>query len=539
MNDYINAINRKNLKEIRNLTINNTNEKIDILLKIYQYNKNSLTSKGLKFIIRKCSDYFDVSTTLIKELIKDNNVELLNAIFEIIKIYDVELILNFLFHYRNKKPLSSSGLSELISNEKYKVPIFHETGTLYKSPLFFACESGNESIAKYLIKLGFDFKEHNEYGETAFLYACKSGNLNLVKYLVEHGADINSESSDFSSPSPLYYSFLSGNTNLVKYVVEQGADINQLFHYNKSTVLYDACENENESMVKCLVELGIDINEGDPTPLSEVCSNRNETLIKYLVEHGADVNKGTFFKYDGKCTKPLYVACYMRNESLVKYLVEHGADINSGSYTALYEACKQRNNDTIVKYLVEHGAEVNSGNYTPLSAVCKVGNIMIVKYLVEHGADINRIGLDEENTPLYEACERKNETIVKYLVEELGADLNKGIITPLYVACATENESLVKYLVEHGADVNKREYDNNNEDGFPQYRMQPLYAASSIAENENIVKYLIEKGAIVNEKILLDKRIKNRKIKKYLKERGAKEPFNLPYHNLDGYCILS
>jgi len=50
----------------------------------------------------------------------------------------------------------------------------------WKTPLFYACYSGNEIIVKYLIEYGADIDIKNKYGKTPIDYVHKSGNENLI-----------------------------------------------------------------------------------------------------------------------------------------------------------------------------------------------------------------------------------------------------------------------------------------------------------------------------------------------------------------------
>jgi len=54
---------------------------------------------------------------LLKHLLKDDNFELLDIIFNNnIKLFDNEIIIKFLLCYKYKKPLSKSELNQLINN---------------------------------------------------------------------------------------------------------------------------------------------------------------------------------------------------------------------------------------------------------------------------------------------------------------------------------------------------------------------------------------------------------------------------------------
>jgi len=89
--------------------------------------------------------------------------------------------------------------------------------------LAWACESGNFHLVKYLIQLGPDINNENNFGVTHLFNACNSGNL--VKYLVEQGLDINKESSD--GWTSIFNAFINGHTKIVKYLVEHGAKLNK------------------------------------------------------------------------------------------------------------------------------------------------------------------------------------------------------------------------------------------------------------------------------------------------------------------------
>ncbi|KAL6616846.1 ankyrin repeat-containing domain protein [Neocallimastix sp. 'constans'] len=89
-----------------------------------------------------------------------------------------------------------------------------------ETPLYCACQEGNEKIVKYLIECGADIKmiddlddinEESYIGNNLLFHACESGNENIVKYLVKHGVDVKKNKS--------------GNENRVKYIVEFGVDI--------------------------------------------------------------------------------------------------------------------------------------------------------------------------------------------------------------------------------------------------------------------------------------------------------------------------
>ena len=109
----------KNITEIKNSSNNiNKNNKIDIISKMY--NNNLLTIERLQFIMKYCINYFNISSDLIKKLLKDEKVTLLDVIFSNFKFYDNKFILQLLLYYNNKTTISISNLYQQISKDKLK-----------------------------------------------------------------------------------------------------------------------------------------------------------------------------------------------------------------------------------------------------------------------------------------------------------------------------------------------------------------------------------------------------------------------------------
>ena len=116
----IDAIDNQKLHEIENLfKDSNKSNKNDIIIEMY--NNKLLNSERLQFLIKYCTDYFKVPSKLIKKLIKDENVDLLDIIYNNLKFFDNEFILQLLIYYKNKKVISTSELNQQISNEKYRI----------------------------------------------------------------------------------------------------------------------------------------------------------------------------------------------------------------------------------------------------------------------------------------------------------------------------------------------------------------------------------------------------------------------------------
>jgi len=407
--------------EILKTSINNINKnnskKIDIPLEIYE--NGFLTSNRLNFIIKNCSDSLYISSSLLKKLIKNNEIQLLKIIFSKSKFYDNEFIKTLLYQYKYKTSIFVNDLNRIMSNDHYIISTNYSVEK-FQDYYVEACGDGKKNIIKYLIGHGADVNGINQYNITPLCKACEEGNEKIVEYLIEHGADVNKVK--LFNETPLHCACKKGNEKIAKYLIEHGANI-KIVDVCGYSPFFMSCKSGNEHLVKYLVGLGADINEESncgETPLFYACKSGNEDLVKYLVKLGADVKKINHEK-----ETPLFRACESGNENLVKYLVELEVDIAIESIrgeTALFKACRN-GNEKIVKYLVEHGANINKENKwaeTPLFFACKNRNKKIIKYLVEQGADINKV-IDVINSPrrrhLWICGFYNKKNIKKYLVE--------------------------------------------------------------------------------------------------------------------------
>jgi len=86
---FVNAIDDKNINEVEKLSNNiyKNNKNIDVVFNIY--NNYSLSFERLQFIMENCTKYLNISSKLIKQLMKDDKSTLLDFIFDNFKFYDI------------------------------------------------------------------------------------------------------------------------------------------------------------------------------------------------------------------------------------------------------------------------------------------------------------------------------------------------------------------------------------------------------------------------------------------------------------------
>jgi len=153
-----------------------------------------------------CTNYLNITFNLLKKLINDVEIDLLDIIFSHFKLYDNDFILKLLFHYKNKIDISSSDLAQQISNEKFKILVNSKNKTISTSILVNSKDNPFNNIHKYLInecqkkkkkkninisiiKFLFENGVKKKNDSLSLYFACENGNLPIMKYLVEHGAD--------------------------------------------------------------------------------------------------------------------------------------------------------------------------------------------------------------------------------------------------------------------------------------------------------------------------------------------------------------
>ncbi len=167
----------------------------------------------------------NISSLLVKRLIKENTIEYFNIIFKSFKFFDSGFIINILFiHYKNKQPMSVSNSNEQISKNNFRKKKKNPYDSIHMY-LWEACSIGNKYMVKYLVEHGMDTNKANREGQSPLFKACETGNEYIVKYIVEHGADISIKPQ--RGETPLFYACKNKNVNIVKYLMENGVDINK------------------------------------------------------------------------------------------------------------------------------------------------------------------------------------------------------------------------------------------------------------------------------------------------------------------------
>ncbi len=420
-----------------------------------------------------------------------------------------------------KSSVSNSGLHDLIklqgvSLTRIKQYIKEHPGDIDKkikgiTPLFLACQRGNQEQVELLVGMGADVNK-DCYKWTPLHAACKNGSIKIVELLVKKGANIWVQ--DRTGKTAYDIASEEKKTELLKFLgslpqstlpklVKEG-DSSELKTKN-SELLKD--DNANKNNLKELKQNPLDENVNKNNLVTSIIvvktpeNKIDQQLLKPLSQSTLPklVKEDTFPKSKMKDIKRPFVS---RLHGLIlsqsinltqfeKYIKKHPGAINledKDGRSPLFFAC-QKDKLEIVKRLLDEGAKINFQDRcgrTSLFLLCQTGNLKLVELLINKGADVNKDCCGR--TPLYVACEHGYTEIVQLLLNN-GANVNgnDSLDTPLAVACEHGYTEIVQLLLNKGACVNGDDF------GWT-----PLNAACE-GGYIDIVKLLIGKGAGVNK----------------------------------------
>ena len=351
------------------------------------------------------------------------------------------------------------------------------------TPLLEATLKNDLAQTKVLLKSGANPNVTNRYGVTPLWLACQNGNEIIVETLLAAGAEPNARQR--SGETVLMRAARTGDIQSVKALLERGAEVNAKEKRGQTAVMWAAAEG-HAAVVDLLIKAGADFQtplDSGFTPLFFAIREGRADVVKLLLKAGADVNEAMEPKRRaGRGPQPGMTPLLMAVENghfeVAIDLVKAGANPNDlrGGYTALHSISWVRKPD--------HG-EGEDGQPPPAGSG-RLDSLQFVRELVALGADINAVipkasgGLGVLNrtgaTPFLMAAKTADLPLLK-LLYELGADptiATKGGVTPLIAAAGlgtlaagevagTEEEvvEVLEWLVKIGADVNA--VDNNGE----------------------------------------------------------------------------
>ena len=337
----------------------------------------------------------------------------------------------------------------------------------------------------------------------ALIACCDTEKMDYATTLLEKGADAN---------VPMLQMIDKKDTAFVKLLLAYNANANNPSYINKAIektsiklikMFLDKGANPNNGILKAIEIQSLEITSlllplSDQTNVQLIktaASRNNIEILKLLLNNGSVAQNGLFAAISNNKLNNVnlliekgavvdsdeFILSAIKNKNLkmVQLLVSNGASTSVG-----LELAVTKNASSIVEFLLNNGAEVyDSNKYIFTSVNNNYGKTL--KVLIDFGFVIDFLD-DKNNTMLHLSCKKGFYETTKLLIESQSIDINaynKFGITPLMVVVTSNNKNLnfCKLLVENGANVNAK---NNN--GVRVRKM---------AKGIKVKKYLKDNGA--------------------------------------------
>ena len=345
--------------------------------------------------------------------------------------------------------------------------------------------------------------KYNGSKEQALSTACKANKKDFAITILEKGADPNASmieminqkdtafvslllkyNADAKNPEFINKAIEKQSIEIVKMLIEKGAEANNgiikaievqsleittfLLPFSDTTnreLIKTAASRDNIEILKLLLKYGSNPQNG---MLPGLKANKVNN-VSLLIEKGALVNSDNF----------ILTAVNNKSLEMCRLLVENGANVSIGLKPAI-----EKNASTIVEFLLIKGAVVDDNNYLVYTTINK-NYTQTLKVLIDYKFTLDFTD-DKNNTMLHLSCKKGFYNITKMLIEsgKIQVDVaNNFGLTPLMIVVMSNNKDLnfCKLLVENGANVNAK-----NNDGVRVRKM---------AKGIKVKKYLKQNGA--------------------------------------------
>ena len=281
---------------------------------------------------------------------------------------------------------------------------FNDRDSLGGTPFAWALNYRRDEVMLVLIsEFGCDptnIKGRN--GVSPLHVACEKGNLSLVRTLIrDYHADINDK--DRFGNAPFILALENGKDEVINMLVlisEFGYNPTNIKGRNDVSPLHIACKKGNLSLVRTLIhDCHADINDKDRfgnAPFILALENGKDEVINMLVLISEFGYNPTNIKGRNDVS-PLHIACKKGNLSLVRTLIHDcHADINDkdiSGKTPFTFALENERDEVMLVLISEFGCDPTNIKgvlgVSSLHVACKKGNLSLVRTLIrDYHADI-------------------------------------------------------------------------------------------------------------------------------------------------------
>jgi ankyrin repeat protein len=501
------AISENNF-EIADLLIKNDAD-INYMAKNYEtieylFKNRLLNIRNLRYVLNNGYNEKNITNNLIEKLIVTKNNEFLEMIFvHYNKFNNSFLIDRFLILYKNRIPLSSQELENILPKKSNKLIV---TEAMYK--MAYSCKNwevfrilfendGSEDITKMNRIIKYNLLEGS----------IKSNNYNFVKkvlrYVINFVDSIEISNDNMISQQKNGNSYHTNNniknaSTIVRTIFCHGN--NEMTNLENYPFL-EAIKQNNIEIVKLLMDFAhqydiiININDRDEWwgnyPLLEAIKQNNIEIVKLLVDYDAKMLSKLKIKVELK-NYPLLEAIKYNNldilQQLFRYASLHEIKLNIHESNALghypLQLAIQHNNEAMVKLLLEyaddHDSTINLDELILLAV--EQNSVEMINQLMDYAndhditIDINNKNKEGwENYSLLEATNKNNIDMVKLLMNyaknhdillKINEQSSQGEFA-LLNAIQHNNIEVVKLLLAYAndhrilVDINKKNHQGN------------------------------------------------------------------------------
>lgn len=237
------------------------------------------------------------------------------------------------------------------------------------NPIYYACESGNLEIIKYLHqKYSLSTKQFFEKINSPFTQACGSGNIKLVKYLVKMYDITGLCAKDISLYMAFYKTCKHGNLNVLQYLHHTFNFSSEIKDNMFCTSLHkDLTMSPNCYDIIVFIHNNIGLSNDEATKIFySACDRGRAETVNYLLGN-FNITIQDMQAYNYLC---LTDACYNGHLNIVKSICNH-FDFTKKEIHGFLPYCLHRSTDyghyDIVKYLCRKYIISKNDIWLPLS----------------------------------------------------------------------------------------------------------------------------------------------------------------------------
>jgi ankyrin repeat protein len=355
----------------------------------------------------------------------------------------------------------------------------HARDSLGRTPLHYAAELGDSTLAAFFISLGAEVDAQDDEGQTPLGICAEKGDPEIARILVTAGADIHKPINAWSSPAILA---VEGDQAFLQAILTpatietsdaEGRTILHLASIAGNIPAVDDILSTADNPGNAAEKKDIDGNNALDLALLRPDSRDHIEIAERLILAGA-VSENPLFPYFAPAARsanynvrrsdglaPLHYAAREGHEGLISFLIEKRADVNLKNLagaTPLHEAARS-GNIWIMQMLLNQGAEVNAqdakGN-TPLHiGIPAEQHLQALGLFLDYGANPN-LRDEHGETPLHIIVTLNRSPYLAQTLLGGGSDVSIRNIdgkTPLYLAVEENRINLIPLLLVYGSDL--------------------------------------------------------------------------------------